>query len=375
MNMDGKDNRKLIEALIQSPVFRDFERSFSEATGLPIALVPLESWHLTFHGHRKENHFCALLSSCGRACATCLETQKKLTASATQAAKTLTCSAGLCETAVPVRVGDQLIGFLRTGQIFQTAPSPKQFHHLERLAKCWGLPLDENALRAAYLNTTVLERKQYSAMVHLLNLFAQHLGILSNQLLLRQANAKVESPIVARARAFIEEHFTERLTLLQVATASFMSQFHFCKVFKQATGLTFTAFVGRLRIEKAKNLLLNPNYRVSEIGYAVGFQSLSHFNRKFSQYVGESPTNYRLRIQPSLVAGRETGEARTGTSSASALKAARQPLVGRGVYSGKINGTVRSEFPTPIQPTRRTLRSGWFPPPHMALPGVDKRAV
>lgn len=106
MNLDRNDSRKLIGVLIQSPIFRDFERSFSEATGLPVAFVPLESWHLTFRGHRRENRFCALLSSCGRACAACLETQEKLTAGATQAAQTITCSAGLWETAVPVQVGD-----------------------------------------------------------------------------------------------------------------------------------------------------------------------------------------------------------------------------------------------------------------------------
>jgi len=336
--MDGKDNRKLIEALIQSPVFRDFERAFSEATGLPVALVPLESWHLTFHGHRKENHFCALLSSCDRACAACLETQEKLTVSATRAMQTITCSAGLCETAVPVRVGEQLIGFWRIGQVFQTASSPKQFHRLKHLARRWELPVNENALRAVYLSTPVLARKQYRAVVHLLNLFAQYLGILSNQLLLRQASINTEPPVIARARAFIEEHFTGHLSLGQVAAVSHINLFRFCKVFKQATGLTFTAFVGRLRIEKAKNLLLNPNYRVSEIGYAVGFQSLSHFNRKFSQHVGESPTNYRLRIQRSLAVAHETG-ARTGTSRARAV----------------INGMARGEFPIPIQPTSRAL--------------------
>ena len=358
MNMDGKDNRKLIEALVQSPVYRDFERSFSEATGLPVALLPVESWHLTFHSHRKENHFCALLSSCSRACAACLETQEKLTASATQTAKTIECSAGLCETAVPVRMGDKLIGFLRTGQIFQFAPSPKAFQHLTQLAERWQTPLNGDDLRAAYLNTPVLARGQYRAMVGLLNIFAQHLSVLSNQLLLQQANTNTESPVVVRARAFIEDHFTERLSLGQVAAASFTSPYYFCKVFKRATGLTFTSFVARLRIEKAKNLLLNPNYRVSEIGFAVGFQSLTHFNRKFSHYVGESPTNYRLRVQRGFTAGKET-VARSGTSGARSA----------------INGTAKSGFLTLIQRPGRNSGSNSFLLSNITQPGAGKRVA
>jgi AraC-like DNA-binding protein len=74
------------------------------------------------------------------------------------------------------------------------------------------------------------------------------------------------------------------------------STFYFCKLFKKATGLNFTEYVSRVRLEKAKNLLLNPNARVSEIAYSVGFQSLTHFNRVFRKFEGQSPTAYRDRL-------------------------------------------------------------------------------
>jgi len=74
-----------------------------------------------------------------------------------------------------------------------------------------------------------------------------------------------------------------------------LSTFYFCKMFKKATGLTFTDYLGRVRVEKAKSLLLNPNLRISEIAYAVGFQSLTHFNRVFRELTGRSPTNFRKK--------------------------------------------------------------------------------
>ena len=62
------------------------------------------------------------------------------------------------------------------------------------------------------------------------------------------------------------------------------------------TGINFTNYLSRLRIEKAKNLLLNPNLRVSEIAFEVGFQSLTHFNRVFKKVLGLSPTDYREQL-------------------------------------------------------------------------------
>jgi AraC-like DNA-binding protein len=70
-------------------------------------------------------------------------------------------------------------------------------------------------------------------------------------------------------------------------------------LFKRATGLTFTNFLSRVRIERSKNLLINPQLRVSEIAYEVGFQSLTHFNRVFLKLLGQSPTEYRLKLQDS----------------------------------------------------------------------------
>jgi AraC-like DNA-binding protein len=62
------------------------------------------------------------------------------------------------------------------------------------------------------------------------------------------------------------------------------------------TGINFTDYVARLRIERARNLLLNPNLRISEIAFEVGFQSLTHFNRVFKRILGESPTEYRSHL-------------------------------------------------------------------------------
>jgi AraC-like DNA-binding protein len=288
------DNKTLIEALTHSKIYQDYERAFSEATGLPVALRPVESWQLPHHGKRAENRFCALMAEKSRACAACLQVQQQLSEAATEEPQTVTCQLGLCDTAVPVRLGDRLVGFLQTGQVFSRRPTEAQYNRMARQVAEWGLEVDQSTLREAYFSTRVLPAKQHESVIKLLSIFAQHLAMVTNQVVVRQENA--EPPVIARAKQFILDHQADDLSLGQVAKAVNTSTFYFCKIFKKVTGINFTDYLSRVRIEKAKNLLLNPNLRVSEIAYEVGFQSLTHFNRVFKKIIGQSPTEYRGQL-------------------------------------------------------------------------------
>jgi AraC-like DNA-binding protein len=85
-----------------------------------------------------------------------------------------------------------------------------------------------------------------------------------------------------------------------VAHRVHVSPFYFCKLFHKTTGMTFTEYVARVRVEKAKSLLVDPSARISEVVYASGFGSIPRFNNVFKRYVGMPPTQYRqsLKTQP-----------------------------------------------------------------------------
>jgi len=222
------NNRAVITAMINSKIYQDYEKAFSEATGMPVSLRPADStqWPQASRQH---------------------------------------------DMAVPVRLGNRLIGFLETGE-------------------GWGM---ENA-KADEIFFGTSPARQHESVVKLLGIFAQHLSMLSQQVVPPQQNS--ESPAIARAKAYIHEHQGEDISLGQVARAVNTSTFYFCKLFKKVTGINFTDYLSRLRIEKAKSLLLNPNLRVSEIAFEVGFQSLTHFNRVFKKLLGQSPTEYRAQL-------------------------------------------------------------------------------
>jgi AraC-like DNA-binding protein len=290
----GTGNRALIAALVNSRIYKEYEQAFTNLTGLPVALQPVETWQLPHHGKRNENPFCMLISQKSRSCAACLQVQERLCERAAHEPRTVTCPVGLCDTAVPVRLSDKLIGYLQTGQLFRKKPSKAQFDRAARLVAEWGIDADQEVLQKAYFKGKVVGAVQHEAAVKLLTIFAQHLAIVSNQVLIQQENAEV--PVIKKAKEYIREHQAEKISLGNVAKAVNMSAFYFCKMFKKAAGINFTDYLTRVRIERAQNLLLNPNLRISEIGFEVGFQSLTHFNRVFKKIAGQSPTDYRAQL-------------------------------------------------------------------------------
>jgi len=104
---------------------------------------------------------------------------------------------------------------------------------------------------------------------------------------------RAEPMEIWKARNFIEEHSDEELSLTKLAKAVNISANHLSEKFKQVTGVNFVDYVARTRFEKARDLLQNRSLRISEIAFAVGFQSLSQFNRVFKKLSGKSPSGYR----------------------------------------------------------------------------------
>jgi len=285
-------NKQLIDMLRRSRLFREYENTFSKATGLPLTLRPLEFWQLAHHGKKHENPFCALLAENPATLGVCLQAHQNIIDHSGILPHTVTCPFGLTETAVPIKLGADVIGYLRIGQVLRHMPAKSDAIKVKgELERCSVRFTGE--IRKAWQKNPLVPPEQYNAIVRLLAFFADQLSALSNQLMTEKNNA--EPPLVVKAREYIEKHKNEELWLADVAKAAGASVFHFCKVFHKVTGLKFTDYVTRVRLEDARNRLLNPNLRISEIAYDVGFQSLSKFNRTFKRVFGQSPPEFRAR--------------------------------------------------------------------------------
>lgn len=103
--------------------------------------------------------------------------------------------------------------------------------------------------------------------------------------------------IVKNAIKYIEEHYTERLTLLEVAEQTYVSQWHLSKLLNKDTGHSFSDLLNMTRIKKAQELLGDQSLRIGEIAEKVGFLDMAHFSRVFKKITGVSANEYRNKME------------------------------------------------------------------------------
>ena len=206
-----------VAALSESQIYGDYERAFKGGTGLPLTLHEPEMFRLVQYSSQGESPFCSLMGKTHKTCAACYALQQNLGQIAGLEAKTLTCFAGLCESAVPVRVGGDLIALLHTGQVLLQQPTRRRFNRVAATLLKWGIEVDVQSAKEAYFQTRVMSPAQYESLIRLLTIFAGHLATIGDELLLR-ANAG-EPVAVVKARRFVDAHHAEELSLSRVARA------------------------------------------------------------------------------------------------------------------------------------------------------------
>ena len=256
-------NEKLTRALARSRIYRDWTKAFSEITGVPLFLRPIEPTMLPSARQGRKKWTCGVLGQPNCACKSCARGFERIANRVSSSEDFVKCRCGCCGAAVPIRSGKDLVALLQAG--------PR--------------------------SGSKLPPQKYGAAIKLLGIFAEQLAGLGNQMLVQKQSG--DPPVIGRAKDFIAQHYSEDISSGNVAKELHLSRFYFCKLFKSRTGLTFTAYLARVRIERVKELLVNPNLRISEIAFQTGFQSLTHFNRVFLKLTGQSPTEYRVRLRGS----------------------------------------------------------------------------
>lgn len=260
MTSQNLGRQRFIENLAASELFQHYQKAFHTLTSLPLNLRAVEAD----------------------------ETLDQVS--------THTSIAGVVKTQVPVRVGKNVIASMETGGVRLQPASAAAFEPVAKaMLEANHSAAEIRGAQVQFEQVPVMEPERYDAAVALLCSFALQLGESAHRMLF--AHATHEPEAVRNAKSFIHSHLAEPMTLEGVASAVNVSPFHFCKLFKRATGLTFTDFVNRARVEKAKRLLMKPAARITEVAYDVGFQSLSHFNRSFRRIASESPTEFRSRMK------------------------------------------------------------------------------
>ena len=99
---------------------------------------------------------------------------------------------------------------------------------------------------------------------------------------------------VARAALqYIKQHYTEHISLSDVADSVYVSQWHLSKLINSDLGQSFFDIINGLRIDHAKQLLRDPSLKIQEIAFAIGYGDVGHFSKNFKKIAGVSPMEYR----------------------------------------------------------------------------------
>ena len=101
---------------------------------------------------------------------------------------------------------------------------------------------------------------------------------------------------VRRAVELMHAHMDRELPLEELASAAYLSPFHFARLFKKVTGASPHAYLAALRIERAQTLLATTDASVTEIASRVGYSSPSHFTKAFRQSTGLTPRAFRAAL-------------------------------------------------------------------------------
>ncbi len=106
-------------------------------------------------------------------------------------------------------------------------------------------------------------------------------------------NNKSIKLVLRKAINYIQKHYKEQITLNIVAEHVYVSTSYLSRMFKKELGINFIDYLNGLRIEKAKELLMDPKYKTYEVAEKVGINDAHYFSRLFKKYVGISPTEFK----------------------------------------------------------------------------------
>jgi AraC-like DNA-binding protein/ligand-binding sensor protein len=290
----NRDYSLRFEDLAESQAFAEFYRSLWDLLGIPMALVDKDGTKAKRFCPEQEMHpICQIVRSTEDGLAKCRGTDRAACNKARNVKHGIryACHAGLVDFAVPIFVDGKFAATINGGQILPERPTEKGFKEL------WGrlkdLSIDKQALRSAFFASPHMSEQQLESLLKLISFFAEYFCEMGRLLKSAQENSKYLD--IARAKEYMAEHFRDPISLPEVADQAALSPAYFSRLFKTATGITFTQCVQSLRLAEAKKLLQKTDMAISNIAFECGFNNLSYFNELFHKAENCSPSKFRKK--------------------------------------------------------------------------------
>ena len=168
----------------------------------------------------------------------------------------------------------------------------------------WNLIHEINTIQISIKSLDEKETEMHYDISRLYKLIDQATQIKELQSLLREVslnvvkrineyNKKNINQILQNAIEYIKAHYTMPITLNELAEHTYVSTYYLSRMFKKELGKNFVEYLNEIRIEKAKELLRDTQYKTYEIAEIVGIQDPHYFSKIFKKYVNMTPTEFK----------------------------------------------------------------------------------
>ena len=195
------------------------------------------------------------------------------------------CHAGVCEGLLPIYDGSTLLAYLLFGQHLDDSDPDKQWAETEKTLSWY--PGDRRALKADFYRMQRYSREKIQAYAQILYALAAHIRV--QGIIQRAAQTDQQ-----RLEAYLDRHYTEKLSLETIAADLHMGRTKLCALAKQASGgSTLSTMITQRRIAAAKDLLLHSSAPISAVAEAVGISDYNYFTKVFRSATGMPPSAFR----------------------------------------------------------------------------------
>ena len=106
--------------------------------------------------------------------------------------------------------------------------------------------------------------------------------------------------IVKELMCELQEHYNEKITLGELAARYYVNESYLSNLFTRTAGMSLMNYLMKVRVEKAKTLLMMSRLSITNIAEKVGYENMKYFTRVFKKITGETPKDYRLRMEQEL---------------------------------------------------------------------------
>ena len=251
-----------------------FDNSFQELTSYPIDIAP----------------FCKIIRSstkCTEKCHACDQYACEIAAKQ-NSSYTYRCHAGLTESIAPIRMGNIVIGYLLFGHVFSYSSFEEGWNTIQNLCKDYDISLSE--LKEACRKQPIISEEYISSATHIMKAVASFL-CMERMVSLHQQELPVQID------EYIQKHYTEKIDAVRIAQHFNIGKTKIYEISKQNYGIGIAEYIRKLRIEKAKKLLVeSPELTLAEIAYECGFDDYNYFITVFKRMVGIPPKRYKESV-------------------------------------------------------------------------------